>query len=275
METQDDNGHKRRLRPHAGLVAVGAVALAVVAMGCHVHGDWEKHLTNVHSTVEHERYCTDSNVSGVTQEQFSTWVGEALFHGLDDWETNVSGFLPADQGYCDDLGLSEAEIFFRLNSAPFCGEPGCTNFPATCFGHDGSSYAHNNCPFFDVVVAFESNDTAEERNNIINHEVGHVLGLADPDCDSDGSDRNCDIGTKAADRCWLTRNPLPPLLFIPRFQPVLSIMHTTGWCCPDLQVHRANGTDCSDHWVGDLAFPSEYDLASAQMVADDNPLLAD
>jgi hypothetical protein len=54
---------------------------------------------------------------------------------------------------------------------------------------------------------------------------------------------------------------------------MFSIMHPSGWCCPDLDIHQSNGTDCSDHWIADLPFPSQYDFAAAQLVADDNPLL--
>jgi hypothetical protein len=79
-------------------------------------------VATVHDTVTHEDYCTDSNVGSITQQQFSGFVAAALFNGLQDWETNVNGFLPIDRGFCDDIekgpGLEGIEMHFRLNSAP-------------------------------------------------------------------------------------------------------------------------------------------------------------
>lgn len=269
MEPND----RRRSALRQRLALAGAVlGFAVIAMGCHVH-PWDKHVGTVHSIYDSEEFCTDVNADGLTQQQFASWVEEALF-ASDGWDA-VNGVFPVNRGLCDDLeaSLDNIEIHFRVTDAPFCGQPGCAQDPLTCSAHDQSSYSHKNCPFFEVAMAtFWINSTADARNSIINHETGHGLGLADPQCDETGSDRNCDDPTDAADRCWV---PLP--VKIPIIQrvvrldhPILSIMHTSGWCCPDLEAHEMNQTTCKDHWHNDLPFPSHYDRTVGQLIADNH-----
>lgn len=67
--------------------------------------------------------------------------------------------------------------------------------------------------------------------------------------------------------CWIAL-PLPPGVFGPPVvAPVLSIMHDFGFCCSDAPIHIANQTNCKDHWLNDLPYPSYYDSLAVQIIA--------
>jgi hypothetical protein len=175
----------------------------------------------------------------------------------------------ANRGDCDDLSFSELqgiEVQIYVSNAPNCqGHPACAT-GVTCAGHSG----HSNCQSFVIEIAgFLFQGALAYQNNAINHEVGHALGLADPECVEE--DGNCTVDKDASD-CWIAFWEL--YLFYGAF-PISSVMHTTGFCCPDIDRHQANGTLCTDHWPpGDLPFPSRGDMIIARLIAGNHPWVA-
>lgn len=278
-----DSRYNRGRRQHLRLVGAGAVLLAVVAMACH---PWDRHLSSVHEIgvgQAAEEFCTQVNVDpaehpGVTEQAVNDWVKEALYlhTHVNDWES-ILGARFENRGSCGDytpFELEDIELHYRVNEEPWCGDIACTDgFPFPCPVHVGSG--HNNCNYFEIVLDplfFEGSD--DYRNHGINHETGHALGLADPECVA--SEGNCQI-TNDADHCWLRMKPFDSdgdtLPDNPeRVVPLPSIMHTTGYCCPDLQAHQKAQTGCEDHWPpADLAFPNSLDRLIAQLIADNHP----
>jgi hypothetical protein len=269
------------------------ILLAVAAISCH---PWDKHVDSI-SSGGLEQYCVHvsedlASYPDVTYLNVSDWIQEALVTHQpfeDTWES-VPGVDFYDIGDCSDLTpqeTSETRIFFQVLEGPQqCpGNPGCAiEQPIQC----GSHTNHTGYCAFTVFLnspalaagELPSQFSAAEKNlvrfSLINHEVGHVFGLDDPDedCPDPGS---CPVNEEGTGCKILVEDAFPPGIFplLSGFPvPIFSVMNTTGYCCPDNSAHSGESYSeyCRDHWpYGDPPFPSFLDRQMVELIGDENP----
>lgn len=286
MDTRDggrkacpEGSRREARRPNVLLLSGGILVLAVLAMACHKEGF---HLGSMHPGAQTtEEYCTDSDATGISDAAVNDAVTFAISAQArnDTWET-IGGVHFVNRGDCDNYSLSELEdieLRYQVQDAPgaCAGEVACAvRSSFNCSNHQDSN--HDNCAYFDIYMArflFELGPGT--RRHVFNHETGHALSLKDPLCVADPVTRERDGGdicgrTKTGEYCKLRINGV---FNLDLFAPIVSVMHNDGYCCPDLERHRNDGTSCRDHWPGDFQFPTHYDRVMVQLIAHNNPLV--
>lgn len=274
------------------LLALASVLLATVAMACHV--DYRGHLGSIHLGIpglsDLEYYCIqDEDLNNApTVSEAAPWIDNALWgeNGGYTWEIGGPwGVNGIDFAYlyrtsdgsreCADLTQSDYDkvhIFFHLCTTCPGLLPGTTSDVSQTIFDEGSVVdAHSGQNDYKRVHVhlskvdlyyFSGAQAGDFRRHIINHETGHTFGLADPDPGSHVP------GVIGPTRCQIEIDTTGDGLF-DRVVGILSIMHNND---ADNGVDPREG-HCRTLGVGDLPWPSTYDLLIENLIAHKDPLV--
>lgn len=251
MEPNTTSQHERQRR-RLGLLALGALALAVVAMGCHINSSathmWSQHWGNIYFPIPvpilDERWCVDMtsqfmgpapaspDISTVTARIDDALTGNQN----EDWQ-NVAGGLRVDFvsiGDCDSYDAttspkrSEIQMEYHISSNTIakCGMDNIScvfRLPQDLFTWTDGHQDYLKTYLMIDVDLINTGSAASNRHHI-NHESGHAVGLGDPNviCPSPGGSqcgivsifgRNCLLLNAEGQKIWVD-----------------SVMHETYYC---------------------------------------------
>ncbi len=209
MNGTENNFSTRTAAARLGILVLGTLVLAIVAVACHGFKD-PRHAVSLHNALDFEDYCVDTTESSVFDDTAATLLlDNALFpgppHDDEAWPgltasfgANVLWFVPVSGG-CPFTGgeyqedLSEDYIQYRFVNA--------ANLPSYCGGYNCVGHLNPVCSTFDCSTGcgvaptgvhchykhhhVNLKDTTMGASqpvvtHTINHETGHVLGLLDP-----------------------------------------------------------------------------------------------
>ena len=224
------------------LVPLGAMVLLVVVASCH---PWHKHVDGVHDALaDAENICVQLHTSEIEFDTARNNVRDILENNELGWESrNTVNFVVTTIQCSDTSDLSFYEIETHVwddvvEDGP-CdpGQQACVRWIELASVHDEIEEDYDK-----IHVHFNAQDIVPgaKLRFLVNHEYGHVVGLADPTPEPDVVDN-----TAEHCRVWAKVDFLGKF-FVPA--PVPSIMHDRY--CP--QVSPGS----------DLEWPTLYDFIS-------------
>jgi hypothetical protein len=175
------------------------VAIAAVANANHSHNGWTQlHVSTIHDNngtattpgSQDERYCVQSWTGAVSTSALATFIEDVLtkrtgkmWDGAADWKVDLWR-VPQR---CSDIPQAErATIPLEYHVAdawpnvPLCGN---TTYSCTVLSKPTMDPLGKHQHYDWAVVYFQARHVSaldERARNFINHETGHMLGLADP-----------------------------------------------------------------------------------------------
>lgn len=176
-----------------------ATAIAAVAHASHSHNGWyQLHISTMHDnngtatspgTLD-EEYCVQSHTAAVTTTALGDFIETVLvkrpgqhWDGAASWKVDL--WRKAKR--CSDYPIAERaaiEIEYHVADAwpnvPLCGN---TTYSCTVLSKPTYDPSGKHQHFDWAVIHFQARHVRaldERARNFVNHETGHVLGLADP-----------------------------------------------------------------------------------------------
>ena len=181
------------------IIIFGVLVAAAVANASHSHNGWlQLHISTIHDnngtattpgTLD-EEYCIQSHTAGVTTTALGDFIENVLtkrpgqmWDGAADWKVDLWR-MPKK---CSDYPTAERaaiEIEYHVADAwpnvPLCGN---TVYSCTVLSRPRMDASGKHQHYDWAVIHFQARHVRlldERARNFINHETGHVLGLADP-----------------------------------------------------------------------------------------------
>jgi hypothetical protein len=180
-------------------VFVAITGLAAIAQANHSHDGWvQLHLASIHDNNGtattpgslDEEYCVQSHTTQLATTAFADFIEQQLakrpgkhWDGAGDWRVD----LWRKPKRCDEYTLAERaeiEIEYRVADAwpsvPLCGN---TQYSCTVLSKPMIDPTGDHQHYQWAVVHFQTRHVKaldERARSFVNHETGHVLGLADP-----------------------------------------------------------------------------------------------
>ena len=198
----------------------------MVAIACHGKPD---HLTGMHSVAEFETFCVNVDTTEVTFEEAQDAIWDVTADPL-GWRSRPRisfTMFPPDCEELTETTLQQVEIFYIVLDA---GEYGPCSVPCAgplgeCVSHDGFFEDCEQYAIFVSAAEIEESGIFRPLSHVINHETGHVFGLAD----------TVDLPGVGFDRCLREVNG--------EVEWIDSIMHNSFQCAPyvspfDLTLHN-------------------------------------
>lgn len=198
--TSSSSRARRRRRGTLLLLALGsAAAVSESALASHPHSGWHQlHISTMHENgpgttgpgPQDEEYCTQSYTADVSSSALAGYIENVLvkmpgkqWDGAADYRVD----LWRTPKFCDQYTPAERaliEIEYQVASAwpnvPLCGN---TQFSCTVLSKPTVDPSGQHQHYDWAVIHFQSRHVRgldSRARNFINHETGHVFGLADP-----------------------------------------------------------------------------------------------
>lgn len=214
-------------RRHLEVLVVGALVLAVVAIACH---PLHRHVDGVHSTsADRENWCVQMHTEQITDDTARQRLDEIIESNALGWESrdtidfSSAGTIECSESVDRSIYEIEAHISDDVVDDGACpaGAQACVEWRDVASVHDEIEQDYDKLP-----VHFNAGDmvAGAKLRFAVNHEFGHVVGLADPTLEPDVVDYT-------AEHCliWVKVEFLGKP-FVPA--PVASIMHDRR--CPQV-----------------------------------------
>lgn len=253
MEPFDGRIRRNNIGPrkHLGALVVGVLVLAVVAIACHGRGH---HVGTVHSDVDYELACIErhGDVGGnYTIAEIRNIIRPPLQDSL-GWNSRPMIDISISTVECSDAANRALYgIEYHVHTSGDyggCGVP-CADFDGT-YGWEVHPL-HTDWNKGIVRISVDELDGSSEwrsLSHVLNHESGHIIGLADPLSIPEG------LGW---DRCQQVING--------QEQWIESIMHNAFRCADFVTPGPGRPVPFN------MPYPSDMDFYAADAVGDFNP----
>lgn len=186
---------------HLGLQLLAGIVIGTLARlpfidsteGSHFWTNPYKHIGSMNN-LEYERFCVDVTAAGVdntgspmTQTRADNLIADALYRNAvppdEDWDGLDGGKVTFVPYQCAPYPLDYMKIrFWIMEDAVGQTLPQCSATVA-CQRTKGPTYQDPTDPGHDVYtrseITIQTQNLLDDQNTVVNHEVGHSLGLAD------------------------------------------------------------------------------------------------
>jgi hypothetical protein len=225
------------------MVVLLAAAFMGVAVGCHVR---HKHADGVHAVIDDEKVCLEvetDDIDGSTDFSTARSLLQDVLQNPWGWASESTlNFVVAGVQCSMTTNRAEWEIeFYVRDDGAYQCDYVCMNYVDECYVHGDE---HDYCKLKVYFTALEVDGEQYDWEQNVNHEFGHVVGFADPTPQPPAakSNEHCTQIIHPVDNNGDTvvDNPL-------RSVPIISIMHTGGYC-----PQRLNWPSFYDHVAFEL-----------------------